>query len=63
MSTSPETHIWWASLRHGGYLLDEQRLRALFPSAPERPLSTWGLEQLRGALTDFAGEPDDTAKA
>jgi hypothetical protein len=61
MSTSPETHIWWASLRHGGFLLDEQRLRAHFPSVPERPLSPYGLEQLRGALTDFAGEPDDTA--
>ena len=61
MSASPETHIWWASLRHGGFLLDEQRLRAHFPSAPERLLSSWAVEQLRGALTDFAGEPDDTA--
>lgn len=61
MSASPETHIWWASLRHGGFLLDEQRLRAHFPSTPERPLSSWAVEQLRGALTDFAGEPDDTA--
>lgn len=61
MSAAPETHVWWASLRHGGFLLDEQRLRAHFPSAPERPLSTWGLEQLRGALTDFADDPADTA--
>ncbi|MCC7376085.1 MAG: hypothetical protein IT581_15610 [Verrucomicrobiales bacterium] len=61
MSTSPETHVWWASLRHGGFLLDEQRLRAHFPSAPERLLSPWAVEQLRGALTDFVSEPDDTA--
>ncbi len=61
MSAAPETHVWWASLRHGGFLLDEQRLRAHFPSTPERPLSTWGLEQLHGALTDFADDPADTA--
>ena len=61
MSASPETHAWWASLRADGFLLDEQRLRANFPSTPERPLSSWAVEQLRGALIDFAGEPDDTA--
>jgi hypothetical protein len=61
MSANPETHAWWASLRHGGFLLDEQRLRAHFPSTPERPLSSWVVERLRGALTDFADEPEDTA--
>jgi hypothetical protein len=55
-----ETHTWWASLRHGGFLLDEQRLRAHFPSDPERALSAWALEQLRSALTDFQATPEET---
>ena len=61
MSTQPETHIWWASLNHSGFLLDEQRLLANFPSASAQSLSAWAVEQLRGAYTDFADEPDDTA--
>jgi hypothetical protein len=60
MSAYPETHLWWSSLRPDGFLLDEQRLRENFPSTPERPLSSWAVEQLRGALIDFAGDPEDT---
>ena len=60
MSAAPESHPWWASLRHGGFLLDEKRLSEHFPQAPERDLSSWALEQLRGALTDLAAAPDET---
>ena len=61
MSVAPDSHIWWSSLNHIGFLLDEQRLRANFPSTAEKPLSTWAIEQLRGALTDFKDDPSDTA--
>jgi len=61
MSVPSETHIWWASLNHSGFLLDEQRLRANFPSEPAQSLSSWAVEQLRGAYTDFADDPDDAA--
>lgn len=60
MSAASESHPWWASLRHGGFLLDEKRLSEHFPQAPERDLSSWALEQLRGALTDLAASPDET---
>jgi hypothetical protein len=60
MSAAPESHPWWASLRHGGFLLDEKRLSEHFPQAPQRDLSSWALEQLRGALTDLAASPDET---
>ena len=33
-ASNHESHVWWASLRHEGLLLDGSRLRELFPDVP-----------------------------
>jgi hypothetical protein len=59
-SNHSESHAWWAALRHEGLLLDESRLRQLFPDSPE-PLNVWQSGQLRKALISFQATPEDTA--
>ena len=59
MASSIESHAWWAALRHEGLLLDESRLRLLFPDAP-RPLNTWRADHLRKTLVTFQATPEDT---
>ena len=49
---------WWNSLRHGGMLLDAQRLSDLLPSLPE-PLAEYQQDRLRRELTAFRDAPDD----
>jgi hypothetical protein len=59
-ASNAESHSWWSALRHEGLILDESRLRALFPAAPV-PLSPWNAGLLRKALVTFQATPDDTA--
>jgi hypothetical protein len=49
---------WWNSLRHGGMLLDAQRLSDLVPSLPE-PLAEYQQDRLRRELTAFRNAPDE----
>ena len=60
MASSIDSHAWWAALRHEGLLLDESRLRLLFPDAP-RSLNTWRADHVRKALVTFQATPEDTA--
>jgi hypothetical protein len=59
-ASNTESHAWWAALRHEGLLLDESRLRQLFPNAPER-LNSWQAGHLRKALVSFQATAEDTA--
>jgi hypothetical protein len=59
-ASNHESHVWWASLRHEGLLLDGSRLRELFPDVPP-VLSAWDADHLRRALVSFQATPDDTA--
>lgn len=59
-AANTESHAWWAAIRHEGLLLDESRLRELFPDAPV-PLSGYRAGQLRKALVSFQAKPEDTA--
>lgn len=59
-ASNTESHAWWAALRHEGLLLDESRLRELFPDAP-LPLNAWHADHLRKALVTFQAMPEDTA--
>jgi hypothetical protein len=59
-ASNTELHAWWAALRHEGLLLDESRLRQLFPNSPER-LNSWQAGHLRKALVSFQATPEDTA--
>jgi hypothetical protein len=59
-ASNTESHAWWAALRHEGLLLDESRLRELFPDAP-LPLNAWRADHLRKALVTFQATPEDTA--
>lgn len=47
---------WWSNLRHGGMLLDAQRLSALVPSLPA-PLNEWQQDRLRRELIAFQDDP------
>jgi hypothetical protein len=60
MASSIETLAWWDALRHEGLLLDESRLRSLFPAAPP-PLNAWRADHLRKVLVRFQATPEDTA--
>ncbi|MES2438555.1 MAG: hypothetical protein V4584_05800 [Verrucomicrobiota bacterium] len=59
-ASNTESHAWWAALRHEGLLLDESRLRQLFPNSPEW-LNSWQAGHLRKALVSFQATPEDTA--
>jgi hypothetical protein len=59
-ASNTESHAWWADLRHEGLLLDESRLRELFPDAP-LPLNAWRADHLRKALVTFQATPEDTS--
>lgn len=59
-ASNTESHAWWAVLRHEGMLLDEQRLRQLFPDSPTR-LNGWQADHLRKALVSFQATPEETA--
>ncbi|MFO1482385.1 MAG: hypothetical protein U1F71_03380 [Verrucomicrobiaceae bacterium] len=59
-ASNTESHAWWAALRHEGLLLDESRLRELFPDAPLL-LNAWRADHLRKALVTFQATPEDTA--
>ena len=58
-ASNPESHAWWATLRHEGLLLDESRLRQLFPDAAIA-LSEYRADQLRRALVRFQSTPEET---
>jgi hypothetical protein len=59
-ASNNESHTWWATLRHEGLLLDEERLRKVFPD-DALPLSAWRADHLGKALITFQATPDDTA--
>ena len=48
---------WWSNLRHGGLLLDVQRLTDLVPALPE-PLPPHRAERLRRQLLAFQDDPE-----
>lgn len=58
-ASNTESHAWWAALRHEGLLLDESRLRQLFPDSAE-PLNGWQAGHLRKALISFQATPEET---
>lgn len=58
-ASNTESHAWWAALRHEGLILDESRLRELFPDSPP-PLNTWRTDHLRKALVTFQATPEET---
>lgn len=58
-ASNTESHAWWAALRHEGLLLDESRLRELFPDYP-LPLNAWRADHLRKALVTFQATPEET---
>lgn len=47
-----ERFAWWNNLRHGGLLLDSQRLAAIIPQDPE-PLRSYEQDRLRRKLQRF----------
>ena len=49
-------HDWWASLRHGGMLLDTQRLSELITELPDR-LPQYQQDKLRHELDSFQENP------
>ena len=49
---------WWSNLRHGGMLLDSQRLGELVPSLPER-LLTFQQDRLRREMINFQDNPTE----
>lgn len=49
---------WWSNLRHGGMLLDTQRLNNLVPSLP-KPFSEYQQDRLRRELIAFQNEPSE----
>ena len=49
---------WWSNLRHGGMLLDIQRLSSLVPSLPE-PLAEWQQDRLRREVIAFQDDPSE----
>lgn len=49
---------WWSNLRHGGMLLDVQRLSSLVPSLPE-PLAEWQQDRLRREVIAFQDDPSE----
>ena len=48
---------WWSNLRHGGLLLDVQRLTDLVPFLPE-PLPAHQADRLRREILAFQDDPD-----
>ncbi len=55
---STPRHEWWASLRHGGLLVDTQRLDSLLGPEPPK-LSGWLHEKLRLELLAFERDAKD----
>jgi hypothetical protein len=49
---------WWSNLRHGGLLLDLQRLSDLVPELPQ-PLPEWKQDRLRREIIAFQDSPDE----
>lgn len=49
---------WWSNLRHGGLLLDLQRLSDLVPSMPA-PLPEWKQDRFRREIVAFQNAPDE----
>jgi hypothetical protein len=49
---------WWSNLRHGGLLLDLQRLSNLVPTLPSA-LPEWKQERLRREVLAFQNEPGE----
>jgi len=49
---------WWGNLRHGGMLLDAQRLSSLVPALPD-PLDYYPQDRLRRELITFRDEPSE----
>ena len=50
-------HEWWNSLRHGGLLLDGQRLSELLTDDPA-PLISYDQERFRRRISQFLDSPD-----
>ena len=48
---------WWSNLRHGGLLLDLQRLSDLVPEMP-RALPEWKQDRLRREILSFEDDPE-----
>lgn len=56
--SDPTDHLdWWNNIRHGGMLLDRNRLSELV-AEPCEPLSTFQQEHLRRKLGQFVDSPD-----
>ncbi|MCB1221949.1 MAG: hypothetical protein H7A35_15230 [Planctomycetales bacterium] len=57
---SQPMHDWWASLRHGGMLVDMNRLVLLLPQAlePEKLLQFHREDKLRRELAEFHSDPE-----
>lgn len=53
---SEERLRWWSSLRHGGLLLDTQRLSNLFPAEPQ-PMGGYDQDRLRREMNTFRDDP------
>ena len=55
---SDDRFLWWNNLRHGGLLLDGQRLRNLIPEDPTS-LSGYDQDRLRRRIAAFEDDPAD----